>query len=211
MNNYTCYLISNKKHLYSTVKETVLSEEIEFFDGTDAGSFARLVNQCVEFCPTEIVIMMSDKMRPCDDNIRKVLSLINDGYAFVGLYRFGFFGFKKELFRTIGMMDERFIGGGYEDDDVYVRLKEANLAMYLSHEVNYVGGNSSWSSEICKSHFLEKWGDAKSSGTAKRNIAELDLNYNLGPRMLTNFLSWEHTQIHAKKVRKYLDLKIIKE
>lgn len=211
MKNYTCYLVSNKKHLYSKIKETILTEEIEFFDGTNAGSFARLVNQCVEFCPTEIVIMMSDKMRPCDDDIRKVLSLINDGYAFVGLYRFGFFGFKKELFRNIGMMDERFIGGGYEDDDVYVRLKEANLAMYLSHEVNYVAGNSSWSSEICKSHFLTKWGNVKASGTAKRNIAESNLNYNLGPKILTNFLSWDHTQIHAKKVKKYLDLKIIKE
>jgi hypothetical protein len=211
MKNYTCYLISNKKHLYSKIKETMLTEEIEFFDGTNAGSFARLVNQCVEFCPTEIVIMMSDKMRPCDDDIKKILSLIDSGYAFVGLYRFGFFGFKKELFRNIGMMDERFSGGGYEDDDFYIRIKEANLSMYLSHEVNYIKGLSSWTSNECKIHFLKKWGDVKATGIAKRYIADPVLSYELGPNVKTNFLPWSHTQIHAKKVKRYLDLKIIKE
>ena len=208
MKDHNCYIISNKKHLHSVIQEQVRTEHINFFDGSDAGSFSRLVNMCVEFCPTEIVIMMSDKMRPTDDNIKKILSLIHEGYAFVGLYRFGFFGFKKELFRKIGMMDERFVGGGYEDDDIYIRIKEAGLSMYLSHEVDYIKGSSSWSSEACKTHFITKWGDVKGTGIATRMLDEVALNYELGQHTPTNFLSWDHTQIHAKKVKRYLDVTI---
>jgi len=70
-------------------------------------------------------------MRPIDENIQKTVKLIEEGYAFVGMYRFGFFGFKKELFRKIGPMDERYVGGCWEDDDFYIRLREANLSFSL--------------------------------------------------------------------------------
>lgn len=206
--NYTCYLISNKPHLFEEIQNSIKPETINFFNGTNAGSFSRLVNLCTESCPTEIVIMMSDKMRPVQQDIKKTLELINQGYAFVGMYRFGFFGFKKELFRKIGVMDERFKGGGYEDDDFYIRLKEANLSMYLSHEVNYISGESSWTAEECKKHFGNKWGDVRRIGKAKRYLPELNYNYNLGPSVPTQFLPWSETQIYAKKVKRYLELEL---
>lgn len=211
MKDYKCYIISNKPQLYDEIATSVYPEEVNFFDGTNIESFSKLVNTCVTSCPTEIIIVMSDKMRPSADNVQKMLNLIRDGFAFVGMYRFGFFGFKKELMRQVGMMDERYIGGGWEDDDFYIRMKEANLSMYLSHEVPYIKSHSSWSSEICWQFFLEKWGDVKGSGTARRNVTELDLNYDLGTAVSTQFLPWEYTQIHAKKVKRYLDLIIIKE
>jgi hypothetical protein len=211
MKDYKCYLISNKPQFYKEISNNLSPEELEFFDGTNAGSFSKLVNKCAASCPNEIVIMMSDKMRPSSSDVQKMLSLIRQGFAFVGMYRFGFFGFKKELMRQIGMMDERYVGGGWEDDDFYIRIKEANLSMYLSHEVPYIKSHSSWNSEVCWKYFLEKWGDAKSTGIAKRSINELSLNYDLGSSIKTNFLSWDHTQIHAKKVKRYLDLKIIKD
>ncbi len=215
--DYKVYLISNKPHLYEEVTASLSPGTVEFFDGTNAGSFSRLVNMCVNSCPTEIIIMMSDKMRPVPDNIEKTLDLINQGYAFVGMYRFGFFGFKKELFRCIGMMDERYVGGGYEDDDIYIRLKEANLSLYLSHEVNYIAGSSSWIIEECRQHFTNKWRNVidefnKTTGTTKRCLSELTYEeYDLGPATNTEFLSWEHTQIHAKKCKKYLFLEIEKD
>lgn len=203
---YTSYLISNKPELFEEIQSGIKPEPIQFFNGTNAGSFARLVNLCTAACPTETVIMMSDKMRPTAQNIAKTLDLLNQGFALVGLYRFGFFGFRKELFRKIGMMDERFKGGGYEDDDIYIRIKEANLAMFLSHDVNYIAGTSSWTSDECKKHFGNKWGDVKSTGKAKRYLPELIYNYDIGPSVPTSFLSWSSTEIHAKKVKRYLDL-----
>lgn len=211
MKDYSCFLISNKPHLYDTVTKNLVKEKVDFFDGTNAYSFSSLVNGCVEKCNTEVIILMSDKMRPCDNDIYKTITLINEGYAFVGLYRFGFFGFKKELFRKIGPLDERYTGGGYEDDDFYIRLKEANLAMYLSHEVDYVKGNSSWTSDVCRQHFISKWGDVKGTGTALRKLQEIKSNYNYGKNIDTNFLPWSYTQILAKKVKRYKDLKIIYE
>ena len=211
MKSYSCFLISNKFYLYETVTKNLVLEKVDFFDGSNVHSFASLVNSCVEKSKTEIVILMSDKIRPTDYDIHKTINLINEGYAFVGLYRFGFFGFKKELFRKIGPLDERYGGGGYEDDDFYIRLKEADLSMYLSHEVDYIKGNSSWESDTCRQHFINKWGDVRSTGTALRKLQEPELNYNYGKNVDTNFLPWSYTQILAKKVKRYKDLEIIYE
>lgn len=209
--SYSCYVISNKPHIFSAIVESLHPEPVSFFDGSGVNSFSQLVNRCVEFCPTETIILMSDKTRPTIHNVRKTLDLLNKGYAFVGLYRFGFFGFKKELFRRIGMMDERYQGGGYEDDDFYIRIKEANLALYLSHEVTYIKNSSSWTSDVCKQHFLEKWGNVKSTGKATRRLDEQENMYNLGPTVSTSFLGWKHSQLLPKKVKRYADLEIIKE
>jgi GT2 family glycosyltransferase len=203
--------MSNKPNLYKEVTASLVKERVDFFDGSNVPSFAYLVNKCVEHAKTETVILMSDKMRPCDADIQKTVNLLTEGYAFVGLYRFGFFGFKKELFRKIGPLDERYQGGGYEDDDYYIRLKEADLAMYLSHEVNYIKGNSSWASDACRQHFLNKWGDVKNTGKALRKIQEPVLDYNYGNSVSTKFLSWDHTQIFAKKVKRYKDIEVIYE
>jgi GT2 family glycosyltransferase len=202
---YACFLISNKPHLYSEVIKGLETETINFYDGSNVKSFAELVNKCVASCKTEIVILMSDKMRPTDNNIQQTLTLINQGYAFVGLYRFGFFGFKKELFRKIGPLDERFVGGCYEDDDFYIRMCEANLAIYLSHDVEYVGSNSSWNPIKSREHFYKKWNH---SDKTYRKLKEASHNYNFGPSVPADFLSWSHTKLLAKKIKKYEDLEI---
>lgn len=227
MNDYSCYLISNKPELFNQVTKNIINSKIEFFDGTGYTSFSQLVNACIKSSKTEINILMSDKVRPNDDNLQKTIKLINDGYAFVGLYRFGFFGFKKELFRKIGPLDERFIGGGYEDDDYYIRLKEANLSMYISHEMeyiksksawsddsNYIEGKTSWSNLKSKTFFQDKWGDLKRHGILRRKMAtrkmsEISSKYNYGNDNPTDFLSWDATKIHVRKL-KFLKSLIVK-
>jgi GT2 family glycosyltransferase len=154
---------------------------------------------------------MSDKVRPNIDHLHKLLKLLNDGYAFVGLYRFAFFGFKKELFRQIGPMDEGYIGGEYEDDDFYLRLKEANLAMYLSHEVPYIHAPSGWNNSVSRKYFLQKWGNQILPYYKKaiRQFPENLHQYNFGISTGDKFLSWQYTQIIPTKVHKYLHIKIV--
>lgn len=142
--NYSCHLISNSPNLFSEIQQSIEPEKLQYFDGTGYPSFSKLVNDCVEQCPTETVIIMSDRVRPSHRKVKKVLRLLDKGYAFVGLYRFAFFGFRKQLFREIGPLDERFIGGGGEDDDFYMRLIEANLSAYVTHEVKYIAGPTRW-------------------------------------------------------------------
>ena len=220
--NYSCFLISNKPHLYSEVTKGLKTETINFYDGTNVESFSKLVNTCVQSADTEIVILMSDKMRPNDENIQKTLALIDEGYSFVGMYRFGFFGFKKELFRKIGPLDERFVGGWFEDDDFYIRLCEADLSMYLSHEVAYIGSNSSWNPVKSTEHFYKKWlhsifynrkiykkyGISKLSNKTYRKLKEPSHNYNFGPSVPTHFLPWSYTKLLCKKIKKYEGLEI---
>ena len=212
--NYSSYVVSNKPHLFSAIQESAGLEKINYFDGIGYNSFSKLVNSCVASADTEIVIIMSDKVLPTQSDIIKVVSLVEQGYGLVGLYRFGFFGFKKQLMRQIGMMDERYIGGGYEDDDMYIRLKEANIAMYITEEIKYKKRVSSWNYSLSRNHFMNKWVDTDSplysptvklsAAHIKRKLNEEQLNYNLGKKIPTEFLSWEHTVANPTKSRKYI-------
>jgi len=216
MNEYSVYVISNKPQYFLEIQKAAAPEQISFFDGTGIGSFAKLVNTCVASASTEIVILLSDKVRPSAESIQKTVRLINQGYGFVALYRFGFFGFKKELMRQIGVMDEGFAGGGFEDDDFYLRLREANISMYATEEVPYDNRPSSWNSEITKPYFIEKWVDTTwenynpngkmSNNRIERKIPEPPHAYDLGPARPTPFLSWDYTVVETFRARKFARL-----
>lgn len=208
--NYKCFVISNKPHLFQEMKDNAFPYELIFFDGSKVNSFSQLVNRCASSSPTEIVIMMSDKVMPKKENIEKVLSLLEKGYGLVALYRFAFFGFRKELIRQIGPMDERFVGGGYEDDDFYIRLQESNISMYVTEEVEYKKSRSSWSYSLSLLHFIKKWipeydpNIKLHNNKIKRLLPEKSLDYNWGEKTNYKFLDWSHTFVNASKAKKYL-------
>jgi GT2 family glycosyltransferase len=207
---YSCYVISNKSHLFERMEKNIYPQKLNYFNGSGMNSFSQLVNQCVLSSPTEIVILMSDKILPTSENIEKILMLIEKGHGFVALYRFAFFGFKKELFRRIGPMDERFIGGGYEDDDFYLRLHESNISMYVTEEVNYEKRKSSWNYSLSLKHFVNKW-VPKYNPNIKlhqnkivRLLPEENLNYNWGDKTDYQFLDWSNTVVTASKAKRCL-------
>lgn len=186
---YSLYLVSNRPYFFKPIVKSLSPERITYFDGTGYPSFSKLVNTCVSNSYTETVIIMGDRVSPTTEHVKKTINLLERGYAFVGLYRFGFFGFKKELFRRIGMLDERYVGGGYEDDDFYIRLVENNLAMYVSEEMPYRAGISRWNYDLSRPHYYKKWRYDEPSNTIYRMLEEPKYNYNLGPSVPTNFLS----------------------
>lgn len=200
--DYSVFLISNKPEKYAKIQESLLPELLYYYDGSDAANFSQLVNRCVESSLTETVILMSDRMRPTSTEIQKMLELLNRGYGFVGLYRYGLFGFKKELMRKIGMFDERYVGGGYEDYDFTMRLVMANIAFYMTEEVEYHAGPSSWDYSKSMPHFVTKWrhdwenGPTPSVPTFEKMLMEEMYNYNLGPSVPTTFFKGtEYTYI----------------
>jgi hypothetical protein len=212
MGKYSCFLISNKPYYYPIISKSISPIDLKFFDGTGYPSFSKLVNECVHSADSEIVILMSDKVKPKEADVNKVLDLLDQGYGFVGLYRLAFFGFKKELFRKIGPFDERFVGGGYEDDDFYIRLKESDISMYVTEEIEYERRESSWQfTEACK-HFLNKWLDQNDpnfdnvklqNNVVSRKLVEENYNYNFGKSTGEKFLDWGYTVCPATKGRKY--------
>jgi hypothetical protein len=219
MKDYNCYVISNKPWIYPEIQTGAAPEEINYFDGTGYPSFSKLVNSCISQCPSEIVIVLSDKVRPTQEQIQKTVELIKQGYGLVALYRFGFFGFKKELFRRVGMLDERYVGGGYEDDDFYIRMKEANISMYITEEAVYNKSHSSWNYDLSRPHFWAKWVDQshpewhpqakRSASFIKRKIAEENYShlYDLGTVTNDTFLDFSHSVIQPSKARGWIQTK----
>ena len=62
-----------------------------------------------------------------------------NGFAHSSITSFGLWGATKELFRRVGMMDERFIGAEYEDNDFLVRIKQLDFAISWRWRVkNYI-------------------------------------------------------------------------
>lgn len=209
--DYSCYLITNEPSKHDAIQQSIVPETVHLYDGTGYPSFSKLVNDCVEQCPTETVIIMSDRVLPDAGHVQKVLRLLEMGYAFVGLYRFAFFGFKKELFRRIGPLDETFVGGGGEDIDWCFRLREANLACYLTHEVPYTPGVTRWQYGdpekrlIPKKMVEAKWDYQQNRSGMPRNThvpvrrrwAEPEHDHDWGPAKPVEFLKFEHTYHNA--------------
>jgi hypothetical protein len=127
-------------------------------------SYSELINDSVVSSPTEFVILINDRTKPKAEEVEHMIELLENGFAAVTKYSVGFMGFSKQLLRKIGFWDERFYGGGYEDDDFVLRLKLANLAYYESEEAEY---DQSWKSQLfpqdgiacSKSYhwFITKW------------------------------------------------------
>ncbi|WP_238528184.1 glycosyltransferase family 2 protein [Acetonema longum] len=140
----------------------------------------------------EKIIICNDKARPTPAAVQKILTMLQDGWGLVGLYRFGFFGFKKDLIRKIGFFDERFIGGGYEDNDFTRRLKEANISYYESEEIDYIYLPTSWQyakTNFTKNHFFKKW--REEGNVTTRQMAEEDYPYDIGPLQNINFTTFD--------------------
>ena len=101
-------------------------------------SFSQMINDSVVTSPTELVFWMNDRVTPTPRDVEHMVELLHSGFAAATKYSVAFMGVTKELFRQIGWWDERFYGGGYEDDDFVLRLRLANLAYYESQESEYL-------------------------------------------------------------------------
>ena len=160
-------------------------------DGDNYPSFSRLVNHSILLTKTESVIICSDRCKPTREEIYKTMNLIDKGYGFVGLWRFGFFGFKKQLIQRVGFLDENFVGGGYEDSDFMRRLKEADIAYHESEEGEYRGGASRWKKNA--TYFNSKWSEDEDSVT--RLLPDPVYDYDIGEWPKSSFLKWKDSVV----------------
>lgn len=94
-------------------------------------SFSQMVNDAIDDTDSEFMIFCNPKTHFNSADIEFILEKLSNGYCFASVVNFGFFGCSKELIRRIGMMDERFIGGEWEDDDFCVRLAHFGKACWL--------------------------------------------------------------------------------
>jgi len=152
--------------------------------GNNAPSFSKVVNDAILKCPTDIFIFCSHRVRPTKKDIQTLLNRIDEGHGLVTLYRLACFGFKKELIKRIGFFDERYLIGGWEDDDFNIRLKEADISYYEDESIKYIKGESLWKHQDDKPkqsqiHYKKKWIRDNLLGCICRTMGETT-NYNIG-------------------------------
>lgn len=187
---FTILIPSCRPELAKEVELSLSPLPVTHWDGTGYPSFSKLINDCIVHCPTEWVVICSDKVRPGPGHIDRMMALLDQGYAFVGLYSFACFAFPKELVRRIGYFDERFVGGECEDSDYMVRMREADLAYYLSKEVPYLPMASSWDNSLSRPHFIRKWGSIHMDEARRLLPEERGAGEELGESRPMTFLSF---------------------
>jgi hypothetical protein len=106
-------------------------------------SFSQMVNDAIDDTNCEFMIFCNPKTKFTSTDIEFIIDKLSKGYCFASVVSFGFFGFSKELIRQIGMLDERFINGEWEDDDFAIRLKHFGKASWWGYD--YDKYESNWS------------------------------------------------------------------
>lgn len=149
---------SNRPDLVYGLRETLAPIEVRLLNGAGATSFSSLVNKAFESSTAEIVIFANDKARPRPEDISEMCQLLDQGFALVAFYRLGFFAMRRSVFSSLGGMDLRFEDGGFEDNDLYLRFKFHDLAIYVSERIAYVSSiQTSWSQKKSRLAFHNKY------------------------------------------------------
>ena len=124
-------------------------------------SFSQMINESVYLLESEYVIFINPKSEPKPEDIEKIISDLCSGFCLSTIIAFGFWGTTKQLFREIGLLDERFLGGGLEDLDFMNRIKIANKAVrfryYFDMYSNKGRQNISEDRVIAHSVYHDKW------------------------------------------------------
>jgi len=203
------WIPSYRFELAKEAQNTLFPYEAKIYDGTGYESFSKLINHCIKNSENEIIIIVSDKVRATPELINKTIKLLNEGYGLVGLWRFAFFGFKKDLIRKIGWFDERFIGGGYEDNDFILRMKEANIAYYATEEAPYNFIPTSWSYSQSRDFYYKKWNVSNFPDYIIRTLNEEIYDYKIKEKTIqTEFLQFKDSITCKYSDEKWISMKI---
>ena len=143
-NQHTVFVGVMNNDMVEPVVKNLQRTKYQAYIGNNVKSFSELVNNCIKQCTTDIFLFCSHRVTPTDDDIDRLICLLNKGYGYVGLYRFACFGIHMDIINKIGYLDENFIRGYFEDDDYKIRLQYRNIAFYEDHSVIYRAGDSLW-------------------------------------------------------------------
>jgi nucleoside-diphosphate-sugar epimerase len=165
-------------------------------------SFAKTVNKIIyEHQHYDKLILCSHRVRPSSSDIDLMVDKINKGYGLVTLYRLAMFGFKTDLFSKIKLFDEDYIIGGYEDNDLYLRLQLANISYYEKEDPNvgYIKSESTWKhppGELkSKVYFDKKWTFDQTNKIITKNCGE-NTSYTITQKsQFVFFKDWSHSEL----------------
>ena len=97
-------------------------------------SFSQMINDAIDDTDSEFMIFCNPKTNFIHEDVEFMIDKLSNGYCFASVVSFGFFGFSKELIRQVGMLDEKFIGAEFEDDDFAIRLSHFKKAVWWGYD-----------------------------------------------------------------------------
>jgi len=138
-----CFVDGNKERTLEQVKQLEGIEDdfiVEWnfradkFSGSYS-TFSQLVNEAVVETSSEFMVFINPKTNISRVDVNRLIDDLCNGFAWSSICSFGFWATTKELFRHIGLMDERFIGSEWEDNDFAVRMKQFGKAINWRFEL----------------------------------------------------------------------------
>ena len=180
--------------------------QLEIWSRADIGnapyfSFSQLVNEAVVATDSEFMVFINPKSEVSLDAVKGIIDDLCNGFCWVGKQSFGFFGATKELYRHVGLMDEHYLGGEYEDDDFGLRLKMFGKAIkweFDYHNYLYTDSPLGKFRGSSKSYFNTKWKQPEHDlYVFNEHLPKpkgLPLKFQTPrPDISESWLDWEHT------------------
>lgn len=200
-------------------------------------SYSQIINESVCNTDSEYMIFVNPKVILDEFDLESMIKNLMTGKCFVSIIGFGLFATTKSLFKQTGLMDERFLGGEYEDNDFAIRLKLLNKAVYANidfSKYSFQSMPSKYNSvRGCSlSLFLDKWNPNENFSeytVTEKNIrnktlpANIKVDENIKHSWLdfdksdinSNYYIFNHlkcaniTKVNAEKVKVSSDIKLI--
>jgi hypothetical protein len=163
-----CFIGGDKKRTdeqEDLIKPLTEKYQIEHWRRSDRfsgfySSFSQIVNEAVAQTKEEFIFFINPKVNPNPIQIEEMLLDLCSGFCWTSKISFGLWGTTKELFRNIGLLDERFIGSEWEDNDFLCRMKIFDKAIKWQYSTNLYPSNRSPINELrgmSLTLFRNKW------------------------------------------------------
>lgn len=186
--------------------EYISNKNVEIVYNKIKKGLSSLWNQILKTSDTEVIIFICDKIRVTEQDIKRIETNLQKGFACVATYRMGIFGISKELTTKIGFFDEGYEVNGYEDTDFMNKLFINNLALYISCETEYLNIGSGWdnNNSINAVYYNSKWVESKEHLIQKKeDVNYLDKFYFNGKYPKKEYATWDESVILVPNIKNF--------
>lgn len=164
--------------------------QIEFWKRSDIfsgfyASFSQIINEAVNSTNEDFIFFVNPKVNPTPSQIEEMLFDLCCGFCWTSKIAFGLWGTTKELFRNIGLMDERFIGSEWEDNDFICRLKMFDKAIKWQYSLDLYPSEPSPINDLrgmSLTLFRQKWVEERGNLNLDKDLSETKKIQNIKPR-----------------------------
>ena len=188
--------------------EYIIHDKVKVIYNKEKKGLTSLWNQILHESETEYVILIGDKLRLNHNDFNIIKTKLQEGFGLVATYMMGCFGMSKHLTNIIGLFDEGFKVGGYEDTDTMNKLFVNDIALYFSDETKYIGIPTNWGNgEQNKNYYNSKWVEDWNN----RKLIQINEDVNINQKGIfsefrnngSEYLPWSKSELKLDNVKNY--------